>query len=300
MTAALASGLCRSSSDGMSRTIRRRVVDPRPIAAPGGPTLPLDSRILRRTSQLCSVCAGDVTEQSSSSAADRGRALDGKHDGSNVGARRGAAGMRRLAGRDPSAGAGAARELEPDGNGGFDLSGDSKVYQVDATGQIQTVLDDLAAPGGLQLSDSTLFFLTRQDGKLWQLDTATGQLTSSTFLAGNGLLRLPDGDLLTTCVGTEGGPSKGLSRYFHDHRLGPPGRVDRAEFGAYRPERRRIGPLRHRLRRSPAPPGTSCRRGAFPGTEQLTQNCLLVDRRSRRPVHTQPYTGAQCANLTPG
>ncbi|WP_337110181.1 SMP-30/gluconolactonase/LRE family protein [Prescottella equi] len=59
-------------------------------------------------------------------------------------------------------------------------------------------------------------FLARQDGKLWDLDTATGELSPPTSFAGNGLLRLPDNDLLTTWVGTEGYPSKGLSRHLHD------------------------------------------------------------------------------------
>lgn len=105
--------------------------------------------------------------------------------------------------------------LEPDGDGGFYLSGDTKLYHVDAAGEVRTVLDDLAAPGGLQLDGSHLTFLTRQDGQLWNLDTATGQLSPPVSFPGNGLLRLPDGDLLTTWVGTEGYPSKGLSRYLH-------------------------------------------------------------------------------------
>ncbi|WP_087587306.1 SMP-30/gluconolactonase/LRE family protein [Prescottella equi] len=106
--------------------------------------------------------------------------------------------------------------LEPDGDGGFYLSGDTKLYQVDSAGQVRTVLDDLAAPGGLQFDGTNLTFLTRQDGKLWDLDTATGELSPPTSFAGNGLLRLPDNDLLTTWVGTEGYPSKGLSRHLHD------------------------------------------------------------------------------------
>lgn len=106
--------------------------------------------------------------------------------------------------------------LESDGSDGFYLSGDSKVYHVDAAGQVRTMLDNLAAPGGLQLDGVILSFLTRQDGKLWQLDTETGQLTSVAEFAGNGLLRLPDGDLLTTWVGTEGGQSKGVSRFDRD------------------------------------------------------------------------------------
>jgi len=128
--------------------------------------------------------------------------------------------------------------LEPDGVGGFYLSGETKVYHVDAAGQVRTVLDDVAAPGGLQLSDSSLFFLGRQDGMLWQLDTTTGQLTSSTPFAGNGLLRLPDGDLLTTWVGTEGGPSKGLSRYLHESGVVAPNwsMVPRSEGLALSPD----------------------------------------------------------------
>ena len=88
--------------------------------------------------------------------------------------------------------------LETDDNGGFYLSGESKIYHVDAEGQVRTVLDGMAAPGGLQLDGSRLSFLTRQDGKLWQLDTTTDQLSAPADFAGNGLLRLPDGDLLTT------------------------------------------------------------------------------------------------------
>lgn len=106
--------------------------------------------------------------------------------------------------------------LEPDGQGGFYLSGDTKVYHVDGSGQVRTVLENLAAPGGLQLDGTNLYVLTRQDGKLWRLDTTTGQFTWLADFPGNGLLRLSDGDFLTTWVGTEGGPSRGVSRYDSD------------------------------------------------------------------------------------
>ncbi|WP_433605580.1 SMP-30/gluconolactonase/LRE family protein [Prescottella agglutinans] len=106
--------------------------------------------------------------------------------------------------------------LEPDARGGVYLAGDSKVYHVDADGRVSTVVEHMAAPGGLQLDGSGLYFLTRQDAKLWQLDTATGQLTDRGALGGNGLLRLPGGDLLTTWVGTEGGPPMGVTRYRSD------------------------------------------------------------------------------------
>ena len=132
--------------------------------------------------------------------------------------------------------------LEPDGNGGFYLSGDSKVYHVDASGQVRTVLENMAAPGGLQVDGSILSFLTRQDGKLWQLDTTTGQLTAPADFAGNGLLRLPDGDLLTTWVGTEGGPSKGLSRYRNETGAVVPNwsTVPRSEGLALSPDHRTV------------------------------------------------------------
>lgn len=106
--------------------------------------------------------------------------------------------------------------LEPDGQGGFYLSGDTKVYHVDGSGQVRTVLENLAAPGGLQLDGTDLYILTRQDGKLWRLDTVTGEFTWLTDFPGNGLLRLPDGNFLTTWVGTEGGPSRGVSHYDTD------------------------------------------------------------------------------------
>ncbi|WP_280463243.1 SMP-30/gluconolactonase/LRE family protein [Nocardia carnea] len=106
--------------------------------------------------------------------------------------------------------------LEPDGQDGFYLSGDTKVYHVDGSGQVRTVMENLAAPGGLQLHGTNLYILTRQDGKLWRLDTVTGEFTWLADFPGNGLLRLPDGNFLTTWVGTEGGPSRGVSHYNSD------------------------------------------------------------------------------------
>ncbi|MBB5918864.1 sugar lactone lactonase YvrE [Nocardia transvalensis] len=106
--------------------------------------------------------------------------------------------------------------LEPDGEGGFYLAGDTKVYRMGAAGEVRTVLDHLAAPGGLQRDGNDLYFLTRQDGKLQRLDITSGRLDQPIDFAGNGLLRLPGGDFLTTWVGTEGGPPRGLTRYWHD------------------------------------------------------------------------------------
>ncbi|MFI9508223.1 SMP-30/gluconolactonase/LRE family protein [Nocardia sp. NPDC052566] len=139
-------------------------------------------------------------------------------------------------------GLGELENLEPDGRGGFYLSGKSTVYQVDSAGQARTVADDVAAPGGLQLAGTGLYILTRGDGQLRRLDLTTGQLTTPVPLSGNGLLRLPDGDLLTTWVGTEGGPSSGLTRYRHESGVAQPNwaPVPRAEGLALSPDHRAV------------------------------------------------------------
>ena len=132
--------------------------------------------------------------------------------------------------------------LEPDGRGGFYLSGDSKVYRIDADGAVHTIADHLAAPGGLQRDGSILHFLTRTDGKLWRLDTTTGALTSPATPTGNALLRMPDHDMLTSWVGTEGGPSKGVTRYRHRTGAIEPNwsTVPRAEGLASSPDHRDV------------------------------------------------------------
>ncbi|MFI5714763.1 SMP-30/gluconolactonase/LRE family protein [Nocardia sp. NPDC051750] len=130
--------------------------------------------------------------------------------------------------------------LEPDRRGGFYLSGDTKVYHVDGSGRVRTILENLAAPGGLQLDGTTLYVLTRQNGKLWRLETTTGEFTWLADLPGNGLLRLPDGDFLTTWVGTEGGPPRGVSRYDSETGVVTPNwaAVPRGEGLASSPDRR--------------------------------------------------------------
>lgn len=132
--------------------------------------------------------------------------------------------------------------LEADGQGGFYLSGDTKVYHVGRSGQVRTILDNLAAPGGLQRDGTTLYVLTRQDGKLWRLNTATGEFTWLADFPGNGLLRLPDGDFLTTWVGTEGGASRGVSRYDIETGVATPNwaPVPRGEGLALSPDHRTV------------------------------------------------------------
>ncbi|MCZ4518103.1 SMP-30/gluconolactonase/LRE family protein [Rhodococcus ruber] len=105
--------------------------------------------------------------------------------------------------------------LEPDGAGGFYISGDSSIVHVDTDGRVEPVLDDLPAPRGMQLHDGILYFVAGPG--LSQFDTRTGEVSPVTDMAAHGLLRLPNGDFLTTDVGTDiGSPSRGLTRYHPD------------------------------------------------------------------------------------
>ncbi|MGW4773080.1 SMP-30/gluconolactonase/LRE family protein [Nocardia sp. NPDC004278] len=135
--------------------------------------------------------------------------------------------------------------LEPDGHDGFYLAGiDSTLYHVDASGQVHTVLTHQGNGfGGLQLDGSTLYFADFTDGGTFsKLDTTTGRSVVLAASGGNGLLRLPGGDLLTTWVGTEGGHSKGLTRYWHDTGVVQPNwaPVPRAEGLALSPDHRTV------------------------------------------------------------
>ncbi|WP_415972422.1 SMP-30/gluconolactonase/LRE family protein [Rhodococcus sp. 077-4] len=105
--------------------------------------------------------------------------------------------------------------LEPDGAGGFYISGASSIVHVDENGRLQPVLSDLAAPRGMQLHNGILYFVAGPG--LSQLDTRDGKVSAVTDMAAHGLLRLPNGDFLTTDVGVDfGSPSKGLTRYDPD------------------------------------------------------------------------------------
>lgn len=119
-------------------------------------------------------------------------------------------------------GLGNAENLETDGNGGFFVSSLDvhKLYDIDAAGTVTVVRDDFnSGPGALQRDGSTLYVgggMTDGTVGVHALDTATGAVTHVTDLGGNGLLRLPSGDMLTTWVGIEGSPPAGVSAYHHD------------------------------------------------------------------------------------
>ncbi|WFR74275.1 SMP-30/gluconolactonase/LRE family protein [Prescottella defluvii] len=166
----------------------------------------------------------------------------------------------------------------------------------------------MAAPGGMRLDGSDLYFLTRQDGRLWQLDTTTGQLAERGALAGNGLLRLPDGDLLTTWVGTEGGPPTGVTRYRSDSGHVEPNwsPVPRGEGLAASPDGRFVYTddlFTGQIYRVPLDdPGrwTVVTRipGLLPGTDDLTMSrsgTLYVAAHIEGAIYSvDPETGATC------
>jgi sugar lactone lactonase YvrE len=118
-----------------------------------------------------------------------------------------------------TSGLGALENLEFDGRGGFYLSAiiDGKILHLDHSGNVTTVLSNLDHPAGLRISGRSLYFLTGNNfgdtkGTLQRLDLDTGEAT--TLLTGlpspNGLLLLPDGDLLFSQLTF---PPRGIDRY---------------------------------------------------------------------------------------
>lgn len=118
-----------------------------------------------------------------------------------------------------ASGLGALENLEPDGRGGFYLSAivDGRLLHVDDRGNSTTILSGLDHPAGLRLSGLDLYFVTGNNpgsarGTLQRLDLRTGQAT--TLLTGlsapNGLLFLPDGDLIFSQLSI---PPRGIDRY---------------------------------------------------------------------------------------
>lgn len=206
-------------------------------------------------------------------------------------------------------GLGELENLEPDGRGGFYVSGSSDISHIDADGKVSPVLTGLPAPGGLQLSGGNLFYITRGDGKLWQLDTASGDVTELAALDGHGLLRLPGGDLLTTWVGTDiGAPSKGLTRYRVDSREAVPNwsAVPRSEGLALYPDHKAVftddlftGEIVRVPLDSPERWSVITRiPGVFPGVDDLTMSAaglLYVAAHIEGSIYrVDPETGASC------
>ncbi|WP_278265652.1 hypothetical protein [Nocardia sp. AG03] len=117
---------------------------------------------------------------------------------------------------------GGLENLESDGRGGFYLSGivRGELLHVDAHGSVTTLLTGLDHPAGLRLVGDTLYFLTGDGstpsggGTLSALDLVTGTVTVllPDLVQPNGLLLLPDGDLLISQLSVPW-PPVGISRY---------------------------------------------------------------------------------------
>lgn len=120
-------------------------------------------------------------------------------------------------------GLGVLENLETDGRDGFYVTGigNGVIYHVDAAGHVETVLTNLDHPAGVRLVGNFLYFLTNNavrpgppTGTLQRLDTVTGATTTllTDLNAPNGLLLLPDGDLLISDL-PYFSPPGGISRY---------------------------------------------------------------------------------------
>ncbi|MEU7146096.1 hypothetical protein ABZ942_42110 [Nocardia sp. NPDC046473] len=220
-----------------------------------------------------------------------------------------------------ASGLGQLENLETDGNGGFYVSGADahKLYDVDASGNVTVALDATGGPLGLQRDGSTLYFMGRADSGagVQALDTTTGAVTHITDMGGNGLLRLPNGDLLTTWVGTEGGPSAGVTRYDHDTGAVQPnwGPVPRGEGLALSPDHAAVytddlftGQV-YRIPLNDPAHWTVVGRvdGLLPGDDDLTAaadgSLYVAAHIGGSIVRMDPATGATCAiatSISPG
>ncbi|WP_218722317.1 hypothetical protein [Nocardia sp. MH4] len=117
---------------------------------------------------------------------------------------------------------GGLENLEYDGAGGFYVTGivRGELRHVDADGRVSTLLTGLDNPAGLRRSGADLYFLTGDGttpgggGTLRRLHLPTGEVTVllPDLVQPNGLLLLPDGDLLLSQLSIPW-PPVGISRY---------------------------------------------------------------------------------------
>lgn len=117
---------------------------------------------------------------------------------------------------------GALENLESDGEGGFYATGITRgeLLHIDRTGTVTKLLTGLDNPAGLSLVGRNLYFLTGDGstphggGSLRRLDLRTDEVTVllPDLVQPNGLLALPDGDLLISQLSIPW-PPVGLSRY---------------------------------------------------------------------------------------
>lgn len=118
-------------------------------------------------------------------------------------------------------GVGNLENLDTDGSGGFYVTGivDGYLAHIDAAGKFATLVTGLDHPAGVRVVGRSVYFVTgdglaEAPGTLQRYDIDTGAVTILlTELNGpNGLLELPDGDLVFATIGINGPPT-GISRY---------------------------------------------------------------------------------------
>ncbi|WP_327101486.1 SMP-30/gluconolactonase/LRE family protein [Nocardia vinacea] len=118
-------------------------------------------------------------------------------------------------------GVGNLENLDTDGSGGFYVTGivDGYLAHIDAAGKFAKLVTGLDHPAGVRVVGRSVYFVTgdglaEAPGTLQRYDIDTGAVTILlTELNGpNGLLELPDGDLVFATIGINGPPT-GISRY---------------------------------------------------------------------------------------
>lgn len=118
-------------------------------------------------------------------------------------------------------GVGNLENLDSDGAGGFYVTGiaDGFFAHIDASGKFERLVTGLQNPAGVRVAGRYVYFLTGDGyeappGTLQRYDRTTR--TVEVLLTGlngpNGLLLLPDGDLLFATMGLHASPT-GISRY---------------------------------------------------------------------------------------
>ncbi|MEV4236272.1 MULTISPECIES: SMP-30/gluconolactonase/LRE family protein [unclassified Nocardia] len=118
-------------------------------------------------------------------------------------------------------GVGNLENLDTDGSGGFYVTGilDGYLAHIDAAGKFEKLVTGLDHPAGVRVVGRSVYFVTgdglaESPGTLQRYDIDTHAVTILlTELNGpNGLLELPDGDLVFATIGITGPPT-GISRY---------------------------------------------------------------------------------------
>ncbi|MEV6278482.1 SMP-30/gluconolactonase/LRE family protein [Nocardia sp. NPDC051832] len=164
----------------------------------------LGNRRIRAVGLACAVALGLIVGSPGATAAARGTCSDGWEVSTVV------------------SGIGNLENLDSDGAGGFYVTGivDGYLAHIDARGQVEKLVTGLENPAGVRVAGRSVYFLTG-DGftagpgtlQRYDLDTRRSEVLLTGLNGPNGLLLLPDGDLLFTTIGISQGAPTGIARY---------------------------------------------------------------------------------------